>query len=298
MFAKCSIASAAHLSDHFFSFNASQTISRLSTRGQTFDLDVYGGVIAVRHDRDDINTLQDLKDKVIGAGNIIDLMGGQMQIYEMFNAGMSYVNDPKQFVFTKNQEDVVLGVLSGRFDVGFIRTDQIELTQDSNGDFVDPDLFKILEPKIHILETGELFPFLHSTEIFPEWPLAALPGVPADVQGAVQDALIEFGAFADIGDKINACRANEHESWCDSVNISEMAPAAPCQATEALVLMASEAEARSHIAGFRTALSYFELRSVQQAAGFLIQDSKDEWHCTRPNNLFEGITCPEGYFKV
>jgi len=47
-------------------------------------VDVYGGVIAVRADRKDINDIEDLKDKVIGAGAIVDLMGGQMQIYEMF----------------------------------------------------------------------------------------------------------------------------------------------------------------------------------------------------------------------
>lgn len=38
----------------------------------------------MRADRKDINDIEDLKDKVIGAGAIVDLMGGQMQIYEMF----------------------------------------------------------------------------------------------------------------------------------------------------------------------------------------------------------------------
>jgi hypothetical protein len=68
---------------------------------------MYGGVIAVREDRDDISSIADLKDKVIAAGGIVDLMSGQMQIYEMFKAGMSYVNDPKQVIFTGNQEDIV-----------------------------------------------------------------------------------------------------------------------------------------------------------------------------------------------
>ena len=190
-----------------------QSINRLAVRGRVVDLDMYGGVIAVRHDRDDISSIADLKDKVIAAGGIVDLMSGQMQIYEMFRAGMSYVNDPKQVIFTGNQEDIVLGVLSGRYDVGFLRTDVIESTKDENGDFVDPTFFKILEPKIHILEDGELFPFLHSTEIFPEWPVAALPGVPGDVQGHVQDALIAYGALVDLGDKINACRTTGSETW-------------------------------------------------------------------------------------
>jgi len=91
-----------------------------------------------------------------------------MQIYEMIRAGLSYVNDPKQMLFTKDQIDVVHGVLSGRFDVGFIRTHQIELTRDENGELVNPDLFKIIEPKIYVMDSGDLFPFLHSTSIFPE----------------------------------------------------------------------------------------------------------------------------------
>ena len=59
--------------------------------------------MAARADNHDINTIGDLKDKIIAAGAIIDLMGGQMQIYEMERKGMSFVNDPKQFVFTKDQ---------------------------------------------------------------------------------------------------------------------------------------------------------------------------------------------------
>lgn len=44
---------------------------------------VYGGVIAVRADNVEVNSVKDLKDKIIGAGAIVDLMAGQMQIYEV-----------------------------------------------------------------------------------------------------------------------------------------------------------------------------------------------------------------------
>jgi hypothetical protein len=58
-------------------------VKRLKVRDRTFDLDVYGGVIAVRADNKEINSIFDLKDKIIGAGAIIDLGAGQMQIIEM-----------------------------------------------------------------------------------------------------------------------------------------------------------------------------------------------------------------------
>ena len=53
-------------------------------------------------------------------------------------------------------------------DVGFVRTGQIERSVDSNGNPIDPDSFKVLEPKIYVLPDGNLFPFLHSTDIYPE----------------------------------------------------------------------------------------------------------------------------------
>jgi hypothetical protein len=54
-------------------------------------------------------------------------------------------------VFTKNQVDVVRGVLDGTYDAGFLRTSQIEVTTDEFGQPVDPDLFKIIASKIHVM---------------------------------------------------------------------------------------------------------------------------------------------------
>jgi len=43
----------------------------LSVRDRTFDLDVYGGVIAVRADNKEIQNIADIKDKIVGAGAIV-----------------------------------------------------------------------------------------------------------------------------------------------------------------------------------------------------------------------------------
>ena len=140
-------------------------VARLEVRGNSYDLDVFGGIIFSRVDNDEITTLQDLKDRVIGAGGINILMGAQAQFNEMTKAGLSPYLDPKQIVFTGNQFDVVDKVLSGEFDVGFVRTDQIERHKDAEGRPIDPGLFKTLQPKIHILDDGSLFPFLHSLSL-------------------------------------------------------------------------------------------------------------------------------------
>lgn len=58
-------------------------ISRLEARGHTYELDVAGGVIATRADNDEINSITDLKDKIIGAGSVSQILGGQVQLYDM-----------------------------------------------------------------------------------------------------------------------------------------------------------------------------------------------------------------------
>lgn len=222
-----------------------------------------------------------------------------MQIYEMGRAGLSYVNDPKQVVFTDNQYDIVNGVLDGIYDVGFVRTNQIEITTDSAGEFLDPDLFKVIDPKIFVMDDGELFPFLHSTDILPEWPFSSLMTVPEDVQRAVQSALIDFGQYALMG-KIQDCssgsRSTNASDWCNDLELKTTSLRTPCNATEELSALAAEASRISRMSNFRPARSYFYLRAILEEAGFLIQNGEG-WQCLRPSNLHEGITCPPGHFK-
>ncbi|KAG7351597.1 adenylate and guanylate cyclase catalytic domain containing protein [Nitzschia inconspicua] len=270
-------------------------IKHVEVRNQVFDLDVYAGVIATRADNNEIRTIADLKDRIIGAGSIIDLMGGQMQIYEMAKNGLSYVNDPQQVIFMTDQDRVVESILNGRIDAGFIRTNQIELSKDKDGNHLSIDRFKVIDPKVHVLENGELFPFLHSTDMFPEWPFAALSSVPQDVAFEVQGALLEFEKHANIGKLLEECGSRCSDS---SQSLQDLFPeVALCHTTPALAQLARNASLVSTLSGFRTAQSYHGVRTLLQDAGFMVQDDRGEWHCTRPSNLYEGITCPEGFFR-
>ncbi|CAB9496917.1 activated protein kinase catalytic subunit alpha-1 [Seminavis robusta] len=272
-------------------------IARLDVRGTVYDLDVFGGVIATHKSNRDINTIHDLKGKIIAAGSISMILAGQVQFYEMEKAGMSYVMDPAQVVFTGNQFDVVKGILSGDFDVGFVRTDQIERTKDDKGEFVDPDEFKIISPKIYVMDDGNLFPFLHSTDIYPEWPVASLNHVPSDVAFEVQQALYASGEHAKIGQAYEECKANEDALTCDQLDPLELYPNARCDSSQELAEMAWEASKVGKFAGFRTSRSYFEPRTMHEAAGFMTKDENGDWKCTRSTTLYDGIKCPEGHVK-
>lgn len=213
-------------------------IRRVHTRNRYYDLDVYGGLVITRADRQDLTSLSDLRDRRIAAGDISSVMGGQAQIYEMTKAGLNHFLDPKQMVFTHNQFDVVLGVLNGTFDAGMVRTGLVEETKDENDRYVDADLIKVLEHKFHELPNGDLFPFLHTTEIFPEWPVAALRHVHYSVSKEVADALIAL---------------QEHAEAHEIIQNAQDPPR--CDSTPEIAELAYEATMAGGLAGFRTPAS-------------------------------------------
>ena len=237
---------------------------------------LHTGTMLVRADNREINTIEDLKDKTIGALSISDFAGAQVQFYVMHKNNLDYIMDPRQVVFTGNQEEVVRGVLDGRFDVGFTRTGQIERTRDDNGEFIDPNLFKVIEPKIYVMDDGDLFPFLHSTPVFPEWPLYARQQVDRIVSEEVALALVNFEYHKIVGDRMHDCVDSDNATM-DAVDCSSAPPVffdsnARCDTTRELAELAYQAGIAGRHNGFRPARSHFGLRTMQQDAGFLVQD--------------------------
>lgn len=48
----------------------------------------------------EINSVADIKDKVVGAQDFSDFAGAQAQFYVMYKNGLDFVVDPKQVIFT------------------------------------------------------------------------------------------------------------------------------------------------------------------------------------------------------
>eukprot|EP00980_Cylindrotheca_fusiformis_P023391 scaffold10429_cov126-Cylindrotheca_fusiformis.AAC.22 len=307
------------------------TVSHLKSRGRPYQLDIFAGTIIVLASNERVNDVEDLKDKVIGAQAFSDFAGAQAQFYVMGKNGLDFVVDPKQVIFTGmsfipactaghrydvsflkyesfyytlgNNDDTVQGVLDGRWDAGFVRTGHVERTIDpSTGKLVDPTLFKVLDPRIHIMDGGELFPFLHSTPVFPEWPLYARRGVDRRVIEEVTIAMINFGYHIGIGEKIYDCmeKANSTTEMnvCDTMPPAFFDPAARCDTTRELAELTYQAGKAGFHRGFRSAGSHFAVRTMQQDAGFITQKKNGDWFCERATSLYDGIFCPEGYYKV
>ena len=196
-----------------------------------------------------------------------------------------------------DKHEIVRGVARGDYDVGFVRTGVIESTTDDSGALFDSEIFKVLEPKIYVLDDGNLFPFLHSTPIFPEWPLAATKDVPRDVAEEVQDALMKLEKYQRVGAKMNACVTElcsidkctngSSPDICNTAPPEFFDPDCPCDTTRELAQLAYAAGLAGGHKGFRPPRSYFELRTMQEAAGFLQQDMKGKFQC-KVKNLSHG----------
>lgn len=133
----------------------------------------FGGVAFVQA-TSPIRHWKDLRGQRVAIVSKESLGGYQMQAYAMKQHGAD-VLDAVQWLQTGMPQDrVVQAVLTGTASVGFVRDgvleDMARLGQ------LDLDRVRILEP-----QSLATFPHQVSTPLYPEWPVAALPGVDPDL---------------------------------------------------------------------------------------------------------------------
>ena len=175
-------------------WGASSLVSQIGYQtigGDRFEIQEFGGVIFRLKTRTDINSLQDVKNKSIGAASISGLGSGQAQFLMFVKKGLSFINDPSQVVFTSNQGKVVKAVEKGLIDVGFVRTNQIEKMEAAGVKDISMSKFEIIE-KVALQSGGEDYPFPITTDLYPEWNLAALPHVDWRIMKGVQEAMLKL----------------------------------------------------------------------------------------------------------
>jgi diguanylate cyclase (GGDEF)-like protein len=172
-------------SGHYVYLEKQYHISRIATmmrfqNGQWIDR--FGGVIFTQSGRSDINTIDDLKGKTIAAVDAESLGGYAAQRFELFRYGMDAENAHMYFTGMPHHK-VIKEVLAEKADAGFIRTDVLESM--SREGSIDLSEFKI----IHSQKSKE-FPYLLSTALYPEWPIARLIHTPKELSNKVVIALL------------------------------------------------------------------------------------------------------------
>ncbi|MBD3669983.1 MAG: sensor histidine kinase [Gammaproteobacteria bacterium] len=146
----------------------------------------FGSVIFTRHDRDDINTIKDIKGKHFMSVSKSAFGGWRMAWKEMLEQGVDPYRDFESIRYGRGlQQNVVYAVLAGEVDAGSVRTDMLE-GMAKEGEINLSDI-KILNAK----DIPE-FPFHLSTRLYPEWPLAKFRHTSTQLSQRVAIALMSM----------------------------------------------------------------------------------------------------------
>ncbi len=146
---------------------------------------VSGGVIFSLAGQANINKLSDIKGKTIAATSTDSLDGYQTQLNTLNQAGVSIPNDAKLITTGMPHDNVVDAVMTGKADVGFIRTGVLEAMSREG---------KLDMKQIKVLNRQNLpdFPVQVSTRLYPEWAFAALPHIDENLARHVAAVLFQL----------------------------------------------------------------------------------------------------------
>ncbi|MDD5228799.1 MAG: diguanylate cyclase [Methylococcales bacterium] len=146
----------------------------------------YAGVIFTRTDREDIQTLSDLNNKVIASSEEQSFGGYLMQRWELKKNQIAV----KSYDFTGMPQDKVIDeVLNGKADAGFVRSGVLEkLEQSGKISLGENASVRVLNS----LPMSDNMPVLHSTEYYPEWTFAVSSHVSTDISRKVSLVLLNI----------------------------------------------------------------------------------------------------------
>ena len=166
----------------------------------------------------------------------------------------------------------------------------------ATGELVDPDRFKVIAPRIYIMDDGDLFPYLHSTPVVPEWPLFAKQDLDREVAEEVSAALVNLHYHNRVGRAIYECKqkanSTAEKDICNTMPPKYFFDGARCDTTRGLAELAYQAGKAGRHSGFRPARSHFELRTIVQDIGFVEQNDngKRKILCTCRRSIIQFLT--------
>lgn len=145
----------------------------------------FGGVIVAKKGAG-ILSVTDLKGKSVMSLKFKAAAGAYIfQAYHLLQQGIDPHKDFASIREGKKQDDLVLAVKNGLIDAAFVRTGLLENMQREGK--IKLDEFEIVDSR-----KSKDFNLLHSTELYPEWCMSALPGVSEDIVGKMTDALFKL----------------------------------------------------------------------------------------------------------
>jgi len=164
---------------------------------------MYAGAIFCRADRSDIQRLADLKGKRLMAVEENSFGGWLMAWRELKAAGLDPHRDLAELRFGKTQDRVVYAVRDGQVDMGTVRAGTLECMAEEGR--IRLEEFRVLRD--HRGKDILLLPFLHSTRVYPQWPLAKCRTTSEELAEKVAVALLSMGPES------VAARAGHYAGW-------------------------------------------------------------------------------------
>ena len=165
--------------------------------------DKFGSVIFVQSDSL-IQQLSDVKGKTIAGANPKGLGGWLIGYNELINQGVGDFDESK-VSFLGVQENIVNAVLAGSVDVGIVRTGVLERL--ANAQAINLSDLKVLNAK-HVSD----FPYLLSTDLYPEWALVKSSHTPKTIAKKVASALLSMAPNSE------AAKARGYWEWVTPVD--------------------------------------------------------------------------------
>jgi signal transduction histidine kinase len=167
---------------------------------------VYGSVIFCRSDREDIIEIDNLTDKTFMSLYDRPMSSWAMVLRLLKVHHIDPYKDFKEVRSSDSEDDVVYSVRDGEVDAGSVITNTLE-RMDREGK-IDIEEFKI----IHKRPENEKLPILHSTKLYPEWPLAKAEHTTDTLAEKVTLALLE------ITPENPAAAAGKYAGWTMNLN--------------------------------------------------------------------------------
>jgi len=151
---------------------------------------VFGGVAFCRKDRNPSPQWSDFSTGPNAAVNPVAFGGWLVPMREIKNQGLDIDEIKRNTTFLGTHDAVIFAVQDGRANMGLVRTDALErLALDGKIKLSD---FATVPHSHNKYRLHETFGFLHSTQLYPEWPLAKLQSTDQDLAQRVLIALLEM----------------------------------------------------------------------------------------------------------
>ncbi len=171
---------------HYVQLAVKAGATRLVTYQKRYEDQVLTQMSSVIFSRTDsgIQTLNDLKGKILAAVSKDAFGGYQLVQKEFLTQQIDIGNDTQIKWLGFPHADIVKAVASGKADAGIVRAGVLEKMQNKG--------FNIENLQILNEYKNDSFPYKHSTELYPEWPLARLPSTDSNLSKQVVLKLLQM----------------------------------------------------------------------------------------------------------